>query len=108
MAHRVTGPDIDDEPTIGRLIADATSDLSDLVRSEIELAKSEIRISIKVGGLGAALLAVAAFLGVLALIMLSVALASCWPSCLSSGCSSVSSSSSFFTPSSPACSRSSG
>ncbi len=75
MAHRVTGPQIDDEPTIGRLIVDATSDLSDLIRSEIELAKSEVRVSIKVGGLGAALLAVAAFLGALALIMLSVALA---------------------------------
>jgi len=75
MAHRVTGPPIDDEPTIGRLIVDATSDLSDLIRSEIELAKSEVRISIKVGGMGAALLAVAAFLGVMALIMLSVALA---------------------------------
>lgn len=75
MAHRVTGPEIDDEPTIGRLIVDATSDLSDLIRSEIELAKSEIRVSIKVGGMGAALLAVAAFLGVMALIMVSVALA---------------------------------
>jgi hypothetical protein len=75
MAHRVTGPDLDDEPTIGRLIVDATTDLSNLVRSEIELAKAELRISLKAGGMGAALLAVAAFLAVLAVIMLSIALA---------------------------------
>ena len=75
MAHRVTGTDVDDEPTIGRLIVDATADISSLIRSEIELAKAEVRISIKAGGIGAALFAVAAFLAVLALIMLSVALA---------------------------------
>lgn len=75
MAHRVTGPDLDDEPTIGRLIVDATTDLSNLIRSEIELAKAELRISLKAGGMGAALLAVAAFLAVLAVIMLSIALA---------------------------------
>ena len=75
MAHRVTSTDVDDEPTIGRLIVDATADISSLIRSEIELAKAEVRISIKAGGMGAALFAVAAFLAVLALIMLSVALA---------------------------------
>ncbi len=75
MAHRVTGPDLDDEPTIGRLIVDATTDVSNLIRSEIELAKSEVRFSIKTGGVGAALLAVAAFVAMLAVIMLSVALA---------------------------------
>ncbi|MGI8433528.1 MAG: phage holin family protein [Nocardioidaceae bacterium] len=62
-----------EEPTIGRLIADTTADLSALVRSEIELAKTELRFSVKAGGLGAALLAVAGFFGVLALIMVSVA-----------------------------------
>lgn len=61
------------EPTIGRLIADTTADLSALVRSEIELAKTELRFSVKAGGLGAALLGAAAFVAVLALIMLSVA-----------------------------------
>jgi Putative Actinobacterial Holin-X, holin superfamily III len=66
---------VDDEPTIGKLIADATSDLSTLIRSEIELAKSELRFSVKAGGVGAALFAVAAFLGLIALIMLSIALA---------------------------------
>ncbi len=75
MAHRVTSPDLDDEPTIGRLIVDATGDLSTLIRGEIELAKTELRFSIKAGGVGAAFLAVAAFLAALGVIMLSVALA---------------------------------
>jgi predicted RND superfamily exporter protein len=68
-------PEVNDEPTIGKLIVDATSDLSLLIRNEIELAKSELRFSVKAGGLGAALGAVAAFFGVLALIMLSISLA---------------------------------
>lgn len=75
MATRMPEPEINDEPTIGKLIVDATSDLSELIRSEIELAKHELRFSLKAGGIGAALGAVAAFFGVLALIMLSIALA---------------------------------
>ncbi len=75
MATRMPGPEVDDEPTIGRLIVDATSDISALVRSEIELAKTELRFSVKAGGLGAALFGVAAFLAMLAVIMLSIALA---------------------------------
>ena len=65
----------DSDPTIGRLVSDASRDLSSLMRNEIRLAKSEIRISIKAGGLGVALLAVAGFFGLMALIMLSVAAA---------------------------------
>jgi len=64
-----------DEPTIGRLVGDATRDISTLVRSEIALAKSELKVSVKAGGVGIAMFAVAAFLGVLAIIMLSVAIA---------------------------------
>ncbi len=75
MATRMPEPEVNDEPTIGKLIVDATSDLSLLVRNEIELAKSELRFSIKAGGLGAALGAAAGFFGLLALIMLSIALA---------------------------------
>ena len=65
----------DGDPTIGRLVSDASRDLSSLIRSEIRLAKSEIQISVKAGGLGIALLAVAGFFGLMALIMLSVAIA---------------------------------
>lgn len=68
------GPTADD-PTIGRLVVDATRDLSTLVSQEIQLAKSELKISLKAGGLGAGLFAAAAFLAVLAVIMLSVAIA---------------------------------
>lgn len=63
------------DPTIGRLVADASRDISTLISKEIELAKSELKISAKFGGLGVAMFAAAAFLAVLAIIMLSVALA---------------------------------
>lgn len=63
------------DPTIGRLVADASRDISTLISKEIELAKSELKISAKFGGVGAGLFAAAAFVAVLAIIMLSVALA---------------------------------
>ena len=64
-----------DEPTIGKLVVDAQRDISKLISSEIQLAKSELKVSIKAGGTGAALFAAAAFPGLLAVIMFSVALA---------------------------------
>ena len=64
-----------DDPTLGKLVADASRDISSLVRQEIALAKSELRISVKAGGFGIGLFAGAAFIGVLAVIMLSVAIA---------------------------------
>jgi uncharacterized membrane protein len=64
-----------DDPTIGKLVADATRDVSRLVHDEIALVKTELKISAKAGGVGAGLFAGAAFLGVLAIIMLSVAIA---------------------------------
>ena len=63
------------DPTIGRLVADASRDISTLISKEIELAKSELKISAKFGGVAAGLFAAAAFVAVLAIIMLSVALA---------------------------------
>jgi Putative Actinobacterial Holin-X, holin superfamily III len=64
-----------EEPTIGRLVADASRDLSALIRGEIALAKSELKISVRAGGVGAGLLGAAAFLGLLAVILLSIAIA---------------------------------
>jgi protein-S-isoprenylcysteine O-methyltransferase Ste14 len=64
-----------DEPTIGRLVSDASRDISSLIQKEIQLAKSEIKISVRNGGLGAGLFAAAAFFVVMALIMFSVGLA---------------------------------
>lgn len=63
------------DPTIGRLVADASRDISALVQAEIQLAKSELRFSAKAGGIGAAMIAVAGFLGLLIVILLSIAFA---------------------------------
>ena len=65
----------DTDPTIGRLVSDASRDVSSLLRNEIQLAKSELRLSAKTGGVGIAMFAAAAFFAVMALIMLSVAFA---------------------------------
>ncbi len=64
-----------EDPTIGRLVADASRDISSLIRHEIDLAKSELKVSVKNGGTGAGLFAGAAFFAVLGIIMLSVAFA---------------------------------
>ena len=42
----------DDDPTIGRLVTDASRDISTLVQKEIQLAKSELKVSVKAGGIG--------------------------------------------------------
>ena len=48
------------ERTIGQLVADATHDVSTIVRSEIALAKAEITADAKKAGAGAGLVAAAA------------------------------------------------
>lgn len=68
-------PPSPDDPTIGRLVTDASRDISSLIKNEIALAKSELKISVRAGGTGVGLFGAAAFLGLLAIIMLSVALA---------------------------------
>lgn len=65
----------DTEPTIGRLVSDASRDISGLISSEIALAKSELKVSVRSGGISVAMFAAAAFVGVLAIIMLSIAIA---------------------------------
>lgn len=62
-----------EEPTIGQLVVDAQRELSALVRDEIQLAKTELKVSVKHGGLAAGLLGGAGFMGVLALVLLSFA-----------------------------------
>lgn len=64
-----------DEPTIGRLVADTSRHLSGLIRAEIALAKAELKVSATAGGIGLALVAVAGFLAVLAVVMLSISIA---------------------------------
>ena len=65
----------DTDPTIGRLVHDASRDVSTLIQKEIQLAKSELKVSVQAGGIGIGLFAAAGFLVVLAVIMLSVAIA---------------------------------
>lgn len=60
------------EPTVGRLVADASRDVSALVQSEIALAKSELKVSARAGGVGAALLIAAAFFAMMIVIFLSL------------------------------------
>jgi uncharacterized membrane protein YqjE len=49
-AHRVTVPDT--EPSVGQLVSEATAQLSTLVHAEIELAKLELRSSVRNAGVG--------------------------------------------------------
>ncbi|MFC5267639.1 phage holin family protein [Kribbella qitaiheensis] len=65
----------EDEPTVGQLVANASRDLSNLVRSEIELAKAELKSTAVAAGTGAGMFGGAAFLALLAVILLSIAAA---------------------------------
>ena len=64
-----------DERPLGKLLADATRDVSTLVHDEIELAKTELRDDAKAAARGSVMFVVAAVLGLLAVVMLSFALA---------------------------------
>jgi Putative Actinobacterial Holin-X, holin superfamily III len=63
------------ERTLGQLVADATHDISSIVRGEIALAKAEIGADAKKVGAGVAVFAVAAVFAFLALILLLIAAA---------------------------------
>lgn len=63
------------EPSLGELIGAATSDLSDLFRSEIELAKVEIKEEVKTAGQAGAFMGAAGVLGYLTLTLLCFAAA---------------------------------
>lgn len=63
------------DQSLGKLVSTATANVSSLVRLELELAKSELRDSVKQGGTGAALAVAAAALAAVAFLMLSVAAA---------------------------------
>lgn len=64
-----------EEPTIGRLVTDASRDISTLISKEIELAKSELKVSVRAGGVGIGLFGAAVFLLLLSIVMLSIAFA---------------------------------
>lgn len=58
------------ERTIGQLVADATNDLSAIMRNEIALAKAEIASDAKTAGRSIGMFAAAAFIALLGLIFL--------------------------------------
>lgn len=60
------------EKSLGQLVAGATEDVSALIRGEIALAKSELKVSVSSAGIGAGLFAGAGFLAVLAIILLTI------------------------------------
>ena len=63
------------EPSLGELIASTTSDLSALLRSEVELAKVELKEEAKTAGQAGAMMGAAAVLGHMALLLLLFAVA---------------------------------
>jgi hypothetical protein len=63
------------QQSLGQLFAEASRDLSALVHDEIELAKAEIRRDVKNGVTGGAMFGAAAFVALLAVILLSIAAA---------------------------------
>ena len=64
-----------DDATIGRLVAEASRDLSALVQAEIKLAKSELSFSAKAGGIGTAMFLVAGYLLALVTVLVSIGIA---------------------------------
>jgi hypothetical protein len=63
------------ERTLGQLVADATHDISSIMRSEIALAKAEIGADAKKAGLVVGMFAAAGTFAFLALILLPIAAA---------------------------------
>jgi hypothetical protein len=61
-----------EERTLGQLVAQASEDLSELIRYEVALAKAEIKDDVKRGAMAGAMVGAAAFLGLLALITLVI------------------------------------
>jgi len=52
-------PGADQRPSLGALVADIANELRSLIRGEVELAKTEIKDSVRAGSTGGALLAAA-------------------------------------------------
>ena len=65
-----TGGTTGTERTIGQLVADATRDVSSLLRAEVALAKAEIQREVKQAAMGAGLFAGAAVFGVFGFLLL--------------------------------------
>jgi hypothetical protein len=68
-------PGTQPEETLGMLIADASRDLSALVQGEIALAKAELQLQAKTAATGGAMFGAAAYLGIIASLLLVITLA---------------------------------
>jgi len=68
-------PAKDDNRSVGDLVSDAITDLTQLVKYQVDLAKVELRADMRRLGLSGALIATSVFTGFLVLVMLCFALA---------------------------------
>ena len=75
MVHSETPEPVGDEQSLGDLVALAAKDVSQLIRYEIDLAKTELKGDVQRIGLAAGLGGMAAFVACLVLVLLSIALA---------------------------------
>lgn len=75
MVHSETPGPAGGEQSLGDLVALAAKDVSQLIRYEIDLAKTELKDDVQRIGLAGALGGVAAFVACLVLVLLSIALA---------------------------------
>ena len=66
-------PDVEGT-SVGQLISEVTTDLSTLMRQELELAKAEVKVEAKKAGQGAGMFGAAGFAGYMVLLFLSFAL----------------------------------
>lgn len=64
-----------EERTVGQLVAEATKDISEIVRAEVALAKAELALSAKNGAVAGGLFGVAGYFGMLASVLLTIAAA---------------------------------
>jgi hypothetical protein len=69
-----TAPAPDARPSVGEVFSEVATDLSTLMRQEVELAKAEVRESAIRAGRGAGMLAGAGVAGHLALLFVSIAI----------------------------------
>ena len=75
MVHSETPGPVGGEQSLGDLVALAARDVSQLIRYEIDLAKTELKGDATRVGIAVAGFALAAFIGCLVLVLLSIALA---------------------------------
>lgn len=75
MVRSETPEPVGADQSLGDLVALAAKDVSQLIRYEIDLAKTELQADVRRAGLAGALAGVAGFVGCLVLVLLSIAFA---------------------------------